>query len=212
MLNKFYRFIFLLFIFLIVNFWITPKTIFACPSGSAECSSNGRFSIISCNPDAPACGYDFLIQTCENGCSRKYTEQLTPGKYPDRDSEISTYYCAKECGPNQGIGASTSVDKVFGVITPPSFISRFGYGAVGINKVLNTIVNLIYSVSAIIVVFLFVISAVQLILSGGDKDRVGAARKRITYAIIGVVLLSLTFVILRVLGGILGFGFFVPGA
>ena len=57
-----------------------------------------------------------------------------------------------------------------------------------------------------------VISALQWIVSGGDKEAVAKARSRLTYAIIGIVLLALSFLILRVIGQITGFSFFKGSA
>lgn len=105
-------------------------------------------------------------------------------------------------------GPQSSLDKVFGKIDPPFAITKIGRGAEGINKVLNVFVNIIYTVAAIIVLFMIVIGAFQWITSGGDKEAIKSARGRITWAIIGITLLALTFVILRVLGQILGFSFF----
>lgn len=58
---------------------------------------------------------------------------------------------------------------------------------------------------------MFVWGAVDWILSGGDKEKIASARKRITTAIIGLVLLSLTFVVMVVVGQILGIGSLFSG-
>jgi hypothetical protein len=53
--------------------------------------------------------------------------------------------------------------------------------------------------------------AVDWIFSGGDKEKIAGARKRITQSIIGLVLLSSAFVIMLVLGQILGIGSLYSG-
>lgn len=96
----------------------------------------------------------------------------------------------------------------FGKIEPPDAISNLGFGAQGISNVLNKGIELLFIVAGIIFVFMIVISAVQWIVSGGDKEGIGKARGRLTAAIVGIVLLSLAFVIIRVVGQITGFEFF----
>lgn len=102
-----------------------------------------------------------------------------------------------------------SVSDVFGQVVPPDPIKNLGFGAKGLSNVLSKIIQLIYTVAAVLFVFMVIISAVQWILSGGDKEAVGNARKRLTYATIGIVLLAIAFVIIRVIGQITGFEFFV---
>lgn len=98
---------------------------------------------------------------------------------------------------------------VFGQIEPPTQILEIGIGSAGINNVINKIVQIIYVAAGIIFVFMIIISALQWIMSGGDKEAVGKARGRLTWAVIGIVFLALAFVIISVIGQITGFPFFV---
>jgi len=70
--------------------------------------------------------------------------------------------------------------------------------------VFTNIIVLLFTVGAIGFVIMFLWGAVDWILSGGDKEKIAGARKRITTAIAGLVLLSLTFVVMLVVGQILG--------
>ena len=126
-------------------------------------------------------------------------------------SETDIYICdfqqLSETSETEGgiRSESSAVKDVFGKVAPPSEISRLGFGEKGISNVLQVIVRLIYIIGAIAFVILFLWSAVQLILSGGDKEKVGQARQRITWAIIGLALLAFAFVIFRILETVLGF-------
>ncbi len=102
------------------------------------------------------------------------------------------------------------VDKVFGVISPPANLGDLakGTGAQGISLLLSRIIELIYIAGGLVFVFMVIMSAFQWIMSGGDKEAVGKARGRLTYAIIGIILMALSFVIIRVVGNITGFTFF----
>lgn len=106
---------------------------------------------------------------------------------------------------------SANFKDVFGNVTPPQSVNAIGNGASGINNILNTAITLIYMFGTLIFVFMFLYSAILWITSGGDKEKIRSARARITWAIIGIVVLALAFVILRILGGILGIKFFDPG-
>lgn len=108
------------------------------------------------------------------------------------------------------LAQTQTIKDVFGKIEPPKEIKSLtgGTGAEGISKMLSSIVEIIYIVASIVFVFIVIISAFQWIISGGDKEAVGNARKRLTYAIIGITMLALAFVILKAIGQITGFEFF----
>lgn len=73
-----------------------------------------------------------------------------------------------------------------------------------LGTVVNNTITLFFTIGGIGFVIMILWGAVDWILSGGDKEKLAGARKRITTAIIGLVLLSLTFIIMLVLGQILG--------
>lgn len=103
---------------------------------------------------------------------------------------------------------SDPASTVFGRVVPPQQILNLGFGAAGISSVLSNIINLIFTAAAIVTLFMILFSAFQWITSGGEKENVAKARGRLTWAIIGLVLLSLAFLFMRVLGNITGFSFF----
>lgn len=128
----------------------------------------------------------------------------------------STCVLTAACLPNPIANASPKftcqqvnpVIDALGQIVPPAAISTIGFGSFGISRVANVIITLIYTFASLIFVFMILYSALQWIMSGGDKEKVAAAKGRLTYAIIGIVLLALAFVIIRIVGGITGFMFF----
>jgi hypothetical protein len=77
-------------------------------------------------------------------------------------------------------------------------------GAQLLGIIIQNFLTLIYAVASIGVLIMFVWGATEWILSGGDKEKIAAARKRIVNALIGLVLLALTFVILGVMSQITG--------
>lgn len=82
-------------------------------------------------------------------------------------------------------------------ITPPK---------VGINPdtplgtLLSNALYIIVAVAALLVLVFLIIGAFNWITSGGDKEKVGSARKTIFAALIGLAILALSFLIVRVVG------------
>lgn len=73
-----------------------------------------------------------------------------------------------------------------------------------LETLVTNVIGLFFTVGGLSFIIMILWGAVDWILSGGDKEKIAGARKRITTAIIGLVLLSLTFVIMLVAGQILG--------
>src|SRR3990167_2172134 len=74
-----------------------------------------------------------------------------------------------------------------------------------VERIIVNVVGIFFAVGGLGVVVYFVWGAVDWILSGGDKEKVANARKKMTHAIIGLVLLSLSFVIINIVGQVVGF-------
>lgn len=74
-----------------------------------------------------------------------------------------------------------------------------------VERIVGNVVGIFFAVGGIGVVVYFVWGAVDWILSGGDKEKVSNARKKMTNAIIGLALLSLSYVIINIIGQIVGF-------
>ncbi len=79
--------------------------------------------------------------------------------------------------PNQGINPGTPV----GVI-------------------LSNALTIVFVLAALAVLFMLIIGGFQWITSGGDKEKVGKARERITQALIGLAVLALAYFITVVVG------------
>ena len=101
------------------------------------------------------------------------------------------------------------IKNTFGTIKPPPEVAPLGVGAEGINSLLNNLIGLFFAAGGIAFIIMFVWGAVQMILSGGDKEAISKARSKITWAITGVVLMSLSYFIFQLLEAITGFQFFV---
>lgn len=72
--------------------------------------------------------------------------------------------------------------------------------------VLGNVINASLVLAGVIAVFLIVYSGVQYITSGGDKEKVDHARKRLTYAIIGLIFIFMSFFFLSLISQFTGVG------
>jgi len=70
--------------------------------------------------------------------------------------------------------------------------------------VFQNIVTAALILAGIVAVILIVLSGIKLITSGGDPKQVEGARKTMTYAIIGLVLILLSFFIIKLIGFMTG--------
>ncbi len=72
--------------------------------------------------------------------------------------------------------------------------------------VLQNIINSALILSGVVAVVLIIWSGFQYVTSNGDKEKVDSARKRLTYAIIGLVFIFSSFMILKFISTFTGVG------
>lgn len=101
-----------------------------------------------------------------------------------------------------------NVTDTFGKIAPPIQLKNIGTGQQGINTLLSNIIGIFFSAAAIAFIIMFAWGTVQMILSGGDKEAIAKSRSKITWAIVGIVLMALSYFIFQLLEDITGFKFF----
>ncbi len=102
-----------------------------------------------------------------------------------------------------------SAKLAFGVDDTISLNTAQGNFGIGSNTTLGTIVKnsvtLIFTIAAVLVLTMLIWGGIEWVLSGGDKEKVANARKRIIGSLIGMAIVALAFLIVRVIGGIVGF-------
>lgn len=204
-------FILLFSIFLLIN----ASTAFAADKGVRD----------ECDPAIDRCitpGYSCLKNPIDPS---KYNCQLSAPqlgvndpcdpKDPAKSNCISGYSCQPiPIDPSRHACQKSSAANVFGKITPPDalkgIVSKDPTGAGGLSLILTNIVALIYSLAAVVLVFMFVLGAWEWLTSGGDKEKIDSARKKISNAIIGIILFAVAFAVIQVLSTFTGFKFFEP--
>jgi len=64
---------------------------------------------------------------------------------------------------------------------------------------LPSLVRLAFVIGSVVFLFMFIMGAIQWITSGGDKTGLEGARGKITNALIGIILLLVSFAIIRLI-------------
>ncbi len=74
-----------------------------------------------------------------------------------------------------------------------------------INTLISNAITIVFIVAAVLVLIMLIWGGIEWVLSGGDKEKVANARKRIISALVGMAIIALAFFIVRIVGGIFGF-------
>lgn len=81
-----------------------------------------------------------------------------------------------------------------------------------LNRVLPSFVDIAFLIGVIIFIFIFVAGAFGWITAGGDKGKLETARKRITHAIVGLLIMLLVFFLTQLVNAILGINIGMMGS
>ena len=87
-------------------------------------------------------------------------------------------------------------------IESPSVLSHLTPSKVGFagEGILGLIIQLMFLLAVILSLFYIIWGGIQWIMSGGEKQGVEAARAKITYAVIGLILTFFAFFIMGLIG------------
>lgn len=94
-------------------------------------------------------------------------------------------------------GGFTGAKNGQGLLAPGAGIETF-------TKFISSSIGLMTIVGFIWFIYIFIIGAIGIISSGGDKQALEAARKKITTAIIGVVVIVAAIFLVKLIGFIIG--------
>ncbi len=87
-------------------------------------------------------------------------------------------------------------------INPPADLPKPGTGTV--EKILSNALTIFLIAGALVSVMAIIWGGIQWITSGGDKQKLAAARAHITWAIIGLVIMFVSFLIINAFSYFLG--------
>lgn len=107
----------------------------------------------------------------------------------------------------QPVDAQLGIDRAnlpkYGGIVPTR-----GNSAQTLGVIVKNLIILFYTVGTLGFTIMTIWGSVDWILSGGDKEKVAGARKRITTALVGLFLLALSFPIIGIIAQISGINIF----
>lgn len=84
---------------------------------------------------------------------------------------------------------------------PPSPTGKFTRAGL-VGQIISGIIPVVLGIAGFITVIMIVISGIQFITSSGNPEAAGAARSRLIFAIIGFVVIILSFAILQVINSV----------
>ena len=87
-------------------------------------------------------------------------------------------------------------------ISAPSQVPTGGLNTVA--KVIGNALTILLIVAVILTLIYLILGGMTWIRSGGDKQKIAQARSRITYAIIGLIIMALSLIIVNVFTNALG--------
>src|SRR5258708_37585134 len=84
-------------------------------------------------------------------------------------------------------------------IEPPQ-----GIGFYSVSSLLSFGVTILLVISIVLTLFFLVLGGIDMITSGGDKQKVVNARHKLTYAVLGLLVVFLSFFIVNLIGSVFG--------
>lgn len=87
-------------------------------------------------------------------------------------------------------------------INPPSSIPSGGTDI--LSKVIGNSINIFIIIAIVLTVASIIWSGVQWTSSSGDKGKIASARARLTWSVIGLIIVLLAYLIINIVGGIFG--------
>lgn len=84
-------------------------------------------------------------------------------------------------------------------IQSPSDIHIFS-----LNNILSTGITLLFTFSIILTLFFLIYGGISFITSGGDKQKVVNARHKLTFAVVGLIVVLFSFFIVNFIGQLFG--------
>ncbi len=83
-------------------------------------------------------------------------------------------------------------------------VSLQGDAATSSNSIITTGTTLLFSIAAFLAVVMMILSGIQWITSSGDAEKIAIAKKRMMYAVIGLVIVILAYFIVSTVVTVLG--------
>lgn len=111
-------------------------------------------------------------------------------------------------GSDQGLGCGEGFGPIAELLCKTNDKVTVGNA---LNKVLSGIIGFLTIIAGLWFIFQFITAGYQWISSGGDKNEVSQARDKITWSLIGLIIIVAGWAIIGVIGKMLGLSILNPG-
>jgi len=106
-------------------------------------------------------------------------------------------------------------EQPLGTIEGPGILGKFGLDINSVidlfNKVISNIIAILTIVGGLWFILMFIIGAFSWLTAGSDKTAVENAQKKLTHAVIGLVIVVVAIFLIDLLGRLLGLEILSPG-
>lgn len=92
----------------------------------------------------------------------------------------------------------------FGPITLNNPFNKLTNEPSGFSTLLNNVISMLVALAGIALFAYLLMGGFQFVTAGGDKVQIDGAKKTITNAVIGIVIMSVAFLLVKILSAILG--------
>lgn len=99
------------------------------------------------------------------------------------------------------------MEETEGIYNPVIGIFGTGEGAEIIAELIGRFLNLAFMIGGLILLVMIIVSGIQWMLAGGNKEAISKAQGRLTSAVIGFIILASAFAIISLIANILNVEF-----
>lgn len=89
-------------------------------------------------------------------------------------------------------------------INPPKGVPNPSNALLGTENIIQVAITLILIIATIAALGVIIFAGIRWIASGGDKEKLQGARNMITYALVGLVVIFLSYFIINTIGSFFG--------
>lgn len=79
-----------------------------------------------------------------------------------------------------------------------------GIGSFSLDKLLSVGITALFTFAIVLTLFFLIYGGISYITSGGDKQKVANARQKLTYTVVGLIIVFLAFFIVNFIGSLFG--------
>lgn len=98
-----------------------------------------------------------------------------------------------------------------GVVPAPPYVqTSYGRELGTISWLISNVLKLVMTIGGLLTFAFFIIGAFYYITSGGEKDKIDKAQKTLTNAIIGLVILAVSWIVMRIIETVFGIDILTP--